>query len=80
MVSSCWNAPLSQCVQCMLRQRADAEPCVMPLLLQGILRGYDQATNLILDDCHERVYSTKVVHRSDSCLSGMATAAKIAFN
>ena len=26
---------------------------------QGILRGYDQATNLILDECHERVYSTK---------------------
>lgn len=25
----------------------------------GTLRGYDQATNLILDDCHERVYSTK---------------------
>eukprot|EP00877_Chromochloris_zofingiensis_P006892 jgi/Chrzof1/2456/Cz11g16130.t1 len=25
----------------------------------GILRGYDQATNLILDSCHERVYSTK---------------------
>ena len=28
--------------------------------LQGTLRGYDQATNLILDECHERVYSTKV--------------------
>ena len=27
---------------------------------QGILRGYDQATNLILDECHERVYSSKV--------------------
>jgi len=27
---------------------------------QGILRGYDQATNLILDECHERVFSTKV--------------------
>lgn len=25
----------------------------------GILRGYDQATNLILEDCHERVFSTK---------------------
>ena len=25
----------------------------------GLLRGYDQATNLILDECHERVYSTK---------------------
>ncbi|KIY97943.1 U6 snRNA-associated Sm-like protein LSm8 [Monoraphidium neglectum] len=25
----------------------------------GILRGYDQATNLILEDSHERVYSTK---------------------
>lgn len=23
----------------------------------GILRGFDQATNLILDECHERVYS-----------------------
>lgn len=27
--------------------------------LQGTLRGYDQATNLILDECHERVYSSK---------------------
>eukprot|EP00803_Ostreobium_quekettii_P009065 evm.model.scf_1135.3 EVM.evm.TU.scf_1135.3 scf_1135:28253-28551(-) len=26
---------------------------------QGTLRGYDQTTNLILEDCHERVYSTK---------------------
>lgn len=25
----------------------------------GTLRGYDQATNLILDECHERVYSSK---------------------
>ncbi|KAK9816842.1 hypothetical protein WJX72_005812 [[Myrmecia] bisecta] len=25
----------------------------------GVLRGYDQATNLILDECHERVFSTK---------------------
>ncbi|XP_057846724.1 sm-like protein LSM8 isoform X2 [Cryptomeria japonica] len=24
----------------------------------GILRGFDQATNLILDESHERVYST----------------------
>jgi len=23
----------------------------------GVLRGFDQATNLIVDDCHERVYS-----------------------
>ncbi|GFR48345.1 hypothetical protein Agub_g10232 [Astrephomene gubernaculifera] len=25
----------------------------------GILRGYDQATNLLLQECQERVYSTK---------------------
>lgn len=25
----------------------------------GILKGFDQATNLILDESHERVYSTK---------------------
>ena len=31
-----------------------------PHMLQGLLKGYDQATNLILDECHERVYSTKV--------------------
>ena len=29
-------------------------------IAQGVLKGYDQATNLILDECHERVYSTKV--------------------
>lgn len=28
-------------------------------VMQGTLRGYDQATNLILDDSVERVYSTK---------------------
>ncbi|KAL5702035.1 U4/U6-U5 snRNP complex subunit lsm8 [Ranunculus cassubicifolius] len=25
----------------------------------GVLKGYDQATNIILDESHERVYSTK---------------------
>eukprot|EP00897_Mesotaenium_endlicherianum_P010519 jgi/Mesen1/9496/ME000063S08942 len=25
----------------------------------GVLRGFDQATNLILDESHERVYSTR---------------------
>lgn len=25
----------------------------------GLLRGYDQATNLLLQECQERVYSTK---------------------
>ncbi|KAJ7530639.1 hypothetical protein O6H91_14G012100 [Diphasiastrum complanatum] len=25
----------------------------------GVLRGFDQATNVILDESHERVYSTK---------------------
>lgn len=25
----------------------------------GVLRGYDQATNLLLQECQERVYSTK---------------------
>ena len=30
------------------------------IFLQGILKGFDQATNLILDESHERVYSTKV--------------------
>jgi hypothetical protein len=29
-------------------------------ITQGILRGYDQATNLVLEDSHERVYSRKV--------------------
>lgn len=28
-------------------------------IIVGILRGYDQATNLILEECHERVYSSK---------------------
>jgi U6 snRNA-associated Sm-like protein LSm8 len=25
----------------------------------GTLRGYDQTTNMIMEDCHERVYSSK---------------------
>lgn len=28
-------------------------------LFVGTLKGYDQATNLVLHDCHERVYSTQ---------------------
>ena len=39
---------------------AAAVVAAAPLLLQGTLRGFDQATNLILDECHERVYSSKV--------------------
>ena len=42
-----------------MRKEARASWC-LDYLLQGILRGYDQATNLILDECFERVYSTKV--------------------
>ena len=29
----------------------------------GVLRGFDTTTNLILDDCHERVYSSKARRR-----------------
>ena len=25
--------------------------------VQGLLKGFDQHTNLVLDECHERVYS-----------------------
>lgn len=28
--------------------------------IKGVLKGFDQATNIILDESHERVYSTKV--------------------
>lgn len=31
----------------------------MFFLQQGLLRGYDQTNNLVLEDCHERVYSAK---------------------
>lgn len=50
----------------LLRRGFAARPTPPPLPLprhhhpQGILRGYDQATNLILEDCHERVYSATV--------------------
>uniref|UniRef100_A0A7R9VU33 U6 snRNA-associated Sm-like protein LSm8 n=1 Tax=Chlamydomonas euryale TaxID=1486919 RepID=A0A7R9VU33_9CHLO len=27
--------------------------------LVGMLRGYDQTNNIVLEECHERVYSTK---------------------
>lgn len=30
------------------------------VFVQGTLRGYDQKTNLILDKCHERVFSSRV--------------------
>lgn len=33
---------------------------IIMVCIQGILKGFDQATNIILDESHERVYSTKV--------------------
>ena len=30
------------------------------VLWQGYLRGFDQMTNLVLTECHERVFSTEV--------------------
>ncbi|KAI3462251.1 hypothetical protein Pfo_018914 [Paulownia fortunei] len=33
----------------------------------GILKGFDQATNIILDESHERVYSTKYLSLSFHC-------------
>jgi small nuclear ribonucleoprotein (snRNP)-like protein len=30
------------------------------MFIKGVLKGFDQATNIILDESHERVYSTKV--------------------
>jgi hypothetical protein len=38
----------------------------------GMLRGFDQTTNLILEDCHERVYSTQVCNLP-SCASRSRT-------
>ncbi len=38
-------------------------PCVI-CLTQGILRGLDQMTNLIMAECQERVFSSKVRARS----------------
>lgn len=32
---------------------------VVLLVLQGVLKGYDQCINVVLDDSFERVYSTK---------------------
>jgi small nuclear ribonucleoprotein (snRNP)-like protein len=40
----------------------------------GVLRGYDQTTNLILDECHERVYSTKARGRGAGRSGSGATA------
>lgn len=39
----------------------------------GILKGFDQATNLILDESHERVYSTAVSFVAISCILAQAT-------
>ncbi len=30
----------------------------MPIIFQGTLKGFDQTINLILDESHERVYSS----------------------
>jgi small nuclear ribonucleoprotein (snRNP)-like protein len=44
------------------RAAAEGRALLLPdaFFVQGTLRGYDQATNLILDECHERVFSSKV--------------------
>lgn len=50
-----------RCLNVILRVLASIHCGVLQVVcVQGILRGYDQATNLILDECHERVYSSKV--------------------
>ena len=47
-----------ECAQCLATA---PHPAPSPLsYIQGILRGFDQATNIILDECHERVFSTKL--------------------
>ena len=42
----------------------------------GVLRGYDGTTNIILDECHERVFSTQV--RAACCSSAGASRAAAA--
>ncbi|KAH0459553.1 hypothetical protein IEQ34_012367 [Dendrobium chrysotoxum] len=37
----------------------------------GILKGFDQATNIILDESHERVYSTKKIVTYDKFRVGI---------
>lgn len=57
------SAPCSTCSNgCSSTPHWKRGRCPLLLLggLQGILRGFDQATNLILDECFERVYSLKV--------------------
>ncbi len=31
--------------------------CMLVLSVQGTLKGFDQTINLIMDECHERVYT-----------------------
>lgn len=40
--------------------QVEAQLNIIAVRVQGTLRGYDQATNLIMDDSVERIYSTKV--------------------
>ena len=43
------------------RRPSDLETgCMFGDTWQGTLRGFDQTTNLIIEDCHERVFSTMV--------------------
>ncbi|XVF70575.1 hypothetical protein PTKIN_Ptkin11bG0173000 [Pterospermum kingtungense] len=42
-----------------LESLVDRNHAVINHLFLGILKGFDQATNIILDESHERVYSTK---------------------
>ncbi|EEC79800.1 hypothetical protein OsI_21233 [Oryza sativa Indica Group] len=43
----------------------------------GTLRGFDQATNIILDESHERVYSTRYVLVNCDLLPGLLSNALI---
>lgn len=45
------------------KHQKQREHCRFFLIFQGVLKGFDQATNIILDESHERVFSTKVSFR-----------------
>lgn len=48
--------------------------CLLDFELQGMLRGYDQTNNLVMEDCHERVYSAKVRHTRSTAATASAKA------
>ena len=53
----CASQTISRAQRCVLAAAASESALTTDSRVQGTLRGFDQMTNVILEDCKERVYA-----------------------